>query len=77
MLIKVGYSQSSIQVGLKKYFIWNTKTTPHILISGITGGGKTVLSQLIVNQLLDNNAEITLCDFKAGGDWDKIISNYY
>lgn len=77
MLINIGFIQKSIQIGLNRHFVWNTKKTPHILISGITGGGKTVLSQLIVNQLLDNNVEIILCDFKAGGDWDKIVNNYY
>lgn len=76
MLIKIGYSASKWKSGVKSPCIWNTEKTPHILISGITGGGKSVLSQMIVNQLLNNKADISLCDFKAGGDWDNIIPSY-
>ena len=47
-----------------------------MLISGITGGSKTVSSQMIVNQILDNNVDISICDFKAGGDWDNIVPTY-
>ncbi|HBJ2623002.1 TPA: hypothetical protein LA827_002782 [Clostridium botulinum] len=49
---------------------------PHVLLSGITGGGKTVLAQMIVNQLLSEHKSINICDFKAGGDWEGIIPNY-
>lgn len=62
--------------GVKAPFFWNTDKVPHILLSGITGGGKTVLAQIIVNQLLSEHKSISICDFKAGGDWDGIISNY-
>lgn len=62
--------------GVKAPFSWDTNKVPHILLSGITGGGKTVLAQMIVNQLLSEHKSISICDFKAGGDWDNIISNY-
>ncbi len=62
--------------GVKSPFFWDTNKVPHILLSGITGGGKTVLAQTIVNQLLSEHKSISICDFKAGGDWDGIISNY-
>ncbi len=62
--------------GVKTPFFWDTNKVPHILLSGITGGGKTVLAQMIVNQLLSEHKSISICDFKAGGDWDSIISNY-
>lgn len=76
MLVRLGYIHSSIEIGIKKSFIWNTEKTPHLLISGITGGGKTVCSQLIVNQLLENKADIFIADFKAGGDWNNIVDKY-
>lgn len=87
MLINLGYSYSMWQYGMKSPIYWNTQTVPHCLISGITGGGKSVTSQLIVNQLLDlckqeestiGINDIYICDFKAGGDWDNIVpdSNY-
>lgn len=77
MLIRLGYDSESWQQGIKKEIIWNPEKCPHLLISGHTGGGKSVLSQLIVNQLLsDTSNSICICDFKAGGDWDNILSDY-
>lgn len=76
MLVNLGYSYEKWKSGLKVRFQWNTEAVPHILISGITGGSKTVSSQMIVNQLLDDKVDITICDFKAGGDWDNIIPAY-
>lgn len=76
MLIKLGYSVSLWENGVKRPFLWDTDAVPHILLSGITGGGKTVLAQLIVNQLMTEHKCISICDFKAGGDWDNIVPNY-
>ena len=74
--IKVGYSMKKWENKIKSPFFWQPAATPHILISGITGGGKTVLSQWILCQLLDTDANIFICDFKAGGDWDGILQQY-
>lgn len=76
MLIKLGYNDTKWKDGVKDAFHWNTAKVPHILISGITGGGKTVLSQILINQLLSLQIDIAICDYKAGGDWDGIIPNY-
>ena len=57
-------------------FLWHPDSVPHLLISGITGGGKSVCAQYILNQLLDTSAEISIADFKAGGDWDGIVPDY-
>lgn len=76
MLIQLGYSFDKWKYGLKAPFNWNTAKVPHILISGITGGGKTILAQTIANQLLTEKADITICDFKAGGDWNNIVPQY-
>lgn len=76
MLIRLGYSATEWKDNEKIAFIWNPDQVPHLLISGITGGSKTVSCQLIVNQLLDSTAELMICDFKAGGDWDGIVSDY-
>ena len=76
MYIKLGYSKRAWECGVKTPFVWDTGAVPHLLISGITGCSKTVTSQMIVNQLLDGNVDIFICDFKAGGDWDSIIPLY-
>lgn len=76
MLIKLGFRYADWQDGIKNPILWDTRIVPHLLISGITGGSKTVSSQMIVNQILDNNVDISICDFKAGGDWDNIVPTY-
>ena len=76
MFINIGYCRESWKNGMKRPFFWDTDKVPHLLISGSTGGGKTVLAQLIVKQLLEGQKDITICDFKAGGDWDGIVDNY-
>jgi|GEM_PF-2899868 len=35
-----------------------------------------MLVQIVLNQLLDTRASISICDFKAGGDWDNIVPDY-
>lgn len=76
MLIKIGYSLEAWEYGVLTPFFWDTDKVPHVLLSGVTGGGKTILAQMVVNQLLSERKSISICDFKAGGDWDGIISNY-
>ncbi len=75
--VLIGYNAESWDNGgLVSPFIWKWKKNPHLLISGQTGGGKSVMCQLIVKQLLEQGADLTVCDFKAGGDWDKVGSEY-
>lgn len=62
--------------GIVTPFIWDVKKNPHLLISGPTGGGKSVLAQQVVKQLLERKVDLTICDFKAGGDWDGIVPQY-
>ena len=76
MLIRLGYSHDMWLEGVKSPFMWNANKVPHAMISGITGGGKTVLSQTIVNQLIKYDCEISIADFKAGGDWNGIVDRY-
>ena len=76
MKIQIGVDNTDWQAGFCSPVIWNPEKCPHLLLSGITGGGKTVLAQLIVNQLLSSDADIFICDFKAGDDWSGILSKY-
>ena len=75
-MIKLGYYQERWAEGIKSEIWWYPLKVPHLLISGITGGGKTVLSQIIVNQLIKMDCSIAICDFKAGGDWTDVVSDY-
>lgn len=75
--ITLGFSAADWQTaGYQNPIIWDTQKIPHILVCGITGGGKTVLAQYILNQLLDLKTDISIADFKAGGDWNNILENY-
>ena len=76
MKIKIGYLLSDWKDGVKTALQWDTDTVAHCLLAGPTGGSKTVSAQMIVNQLLDAQVDITICDFKAGGDWDNIVPKY-
>ena len=75
MLIKLGYSHRDAKFGIKTPFIWDTDKIPHAMVAGVTGGGKTVLCQTVVNQLISQKKTIYICDFKAGGDWDNVLPN--
>lgn len=46
-------------------------STPHILLGGGTGSGKTVLLKLLLMQCLNKGAEVKICDFKGGVDFSK------
>lgn len=68
MQVKVGfYAKTHFPI------IWDSKKTPHCLVSGPTGSGKSVLSQFIVQQLLNGSTDVYIADYKAGGDWDGIL----
>lgn len=55
--------------------LWDTAAAPHMMISGPTGGGKTVYVKLLLEQLLKTGAAVTICDFKGQGDY-KCIKDY-
>lgn len=76
-MIRLGYAQELWKYGIQKDIIWDLKLNPHMLVAGGTGGGKTVFCQLVCKQILEQQKEIYILDFKAGGDWDNIVKNYY
>lgn len=51
---------------LLEQVIVDLNVTPHLLIGGSTGSGKTVLLRLILMQLLQKqNVDVTIADLKA------------
>lgn len=76
MTIKLGQAIETGNAEIAFPIYWNPRQVPHLLISGTTGGGKTVLAQYILSQLLETGATISICDFKAGGDWSGILADY-
>lgn len=49
--------------------------TPHILVGGGTGSGKTVLLKLILLQCIEKGATVFLADFKGGVDFSSYWHN--
>ncbi len=74
--IKLGFKRKLWEMGVKEPFLWHPDSVPHLLISGITGGGKSVCAQYIINQILNTDAVLSIADYKAGGDWDNIVPSY-
>lgn len=56
--------------------MWDVATAPHMMISGPTGGGKTVYVKLLLEQLLKTGATVTVCDFKGHNDLRGIVKNF-
>ena len=50
----------------------NLDRTPHILLGGSTGSGKSVLLKLLLMQALQMGAEVCIADFKGGVDFPPI-----
>lgn len=75
--ILLGYSAEEWETrGATVPFVWDYRKVPHAQISGFSGGGKSVLAQLMVKQLLEKGVDVNICDYKAGGDWDGIVPKY-
>lgn len=47
----------------------NLKVTPHILIGGSSGSGKSVLLKLLLMQCVEKGFEVHIADFKGGVDF--------
>ena len=58
--------------GLTGDVIVDIDKTPHILIGGNTGSGKSVLLKLLLMQALRKGAEVYIADFKGGVDFPKV-----
>ena len=55
---------------------WDIAEAPHMMISGPTGGGKTVYVKLLLAQLLNAGAAVTICDFKGHNDLRGIVKDF-
>ncbi len=56
--------------GLLERQVLNFNTTPHVLIGGLTGAGKSVLERAITWQVIKKGAKAFFVDFKGGIELD-------
>lgn len=62
---------------LLEQVVVDLNVTPHLLIGGSTGSGKTVLLRLILMQLLaKNDVDVIIADFKGGVDFSAHWKNH-
>lgn len=57
----------------KKEVLWNYEGSPHLIISGNTGSGKTVEALYILYQALNITKSIFIADFKGMGEWRDLL----
>lgn len=58
--------------GYRGQIIWDAASLPHGLVAGATGGGKTALLRCIVHQAILKKFNVSVLDFKQGGDFSDV-----
>lgn len=56
------------EIAFSESMIWNWKKTPHLLLTGNTGSGKTQLAQYIIACLIRQGIRVIYCDPKNDDD---------
>lgn len=56
------------EIAFSSDIVWNWKKTPHLLLTGNTGSGKTQLAQYIIFCLLSQGVRVIYCDPKRDDD---------
>ena len=56
------------EIAFTKDILWDWKRTPHLLVTGNTGSGKTQLVQYIIACLLEQGVRVLYCDPKNDDD---------
>lgn len=56
------------EIAFSHDIVWNWKKTPHLLLTGNTGSGKSQLAQYIISCLLEQGVRVIYCDPKNDDD---------
>lgn len=65
------FDDSFFELGIQKMILWEPTRTPHILIVGATGSGKTYFCRLLLGKISRyfSDSELIVCDMKADNDY--------
>ena len=73
--------KKNISFGIPRFIDWNPKSSPHIILVGSTGSGKTYFAKLLLGKISLHipNSEIYICDFKGDDDFSFLngCNNFY
>lgn len=73
----LGYSYDKwASTGQAVPILWDVAAAPHMMVSGPTGGGKTVYVKLLLEQLLKIGTTVTVCDFKGHDDLRGFVNDF-
>lgn len=69
--ISILYDKQLLNYNIHEYVKWDPKKTPHGIIIGATGSGKTYFSKLLLGKIIKSlsNSKIYICDFKGDDDF--------
>jgi S-DNA-T family DNA segregation ATPase FtsK/SpoIIIE len=56
--------------------VWRAADLPHGLVAGSTGSGKTALLRCIIHQAIQKKFNVSVLDFKGGGDFSSMEREY-
>lgn len=63
------------EIAFSQDIVWNWKKTPHLLLTGNTGSGKSQLAQYIIICLLEQGVRVLYCDPKNDDDMRMFLQN--
>ena len=63
------------EIAFSHDIVWNWKKTPHLLLTGNTGSGKSQLAQYIISCLLEQGVRVIYCDPKNDDDMRMFLQN--
>lgn len=63
------------EIAFSQDIVWNWKKTPHLLLTGNTGSGKSQLAQYIIICLLEQGVRVIYCDPKNDDDMRMFLQN--
>lgn len=66
-IIPLVYSEPLLKAGYKEYVQWDTSSSPHLAVAGVTGSGKSYCVSLLCAKVSKyiTGSHLTVCDYKG------------